>query len=99
MKNQLDLMSKTRKQLKKLKYLQIDFQTYCSVEQIFSDDNDLPCDPYEKYRRIPHFRWVYVMDFCAVVDNPIETIIGLDYKRDDYVYNLRLEDIPKTVFF
>ncbi|XBE77809.1 hypothetical protein VQY16_02470 [Mesomycoplasma ovipneumoniae] len=98
MKNQLDLMSKSRKQLKELKYLEIDFKTYCSVNDIFSD-NDLPCDPYEKYEAIPDFLWVYVMDFCSVVHNPIETIIGLDYKRDDYVYNLRLEDIPKTVFF
>ncbi|UVO15924.1 hypothetical protein [Mesomycoplasma ovipneumoniae] len=98
MKNQLDLMSKSRKQLKELKYLEIDFKTYCSVKHIFSD-NVLPCDPYEKYEAIPDFLWVYVMDFCSVVHNPIETIIGLDYKRDDYVYNLRLEDIPKTVFF
>ncbi|MHA0311734.1 hypothetical protein ACXYWI_00410 [Mesomycoplasma ovipneumoniae] len=98
MKNQLDLMIKTRKQLKELKYLEIDFKTYCSVKHIFSDDV-LPCDPYEKYEAIPDFLWVYVMDFCSVVHNPIETIIGLDYKRDDYVYNLRLEDISKTVFF
>ncbi|WP_341490672.1 hypothetical protein [Mesomycoplasma ovipneumoniae] len=98
MKNQLDLMIKTRKQLRKLKYLDIDFRTYPSIEDIFSD-NDFSCDPYEKYEAIPDFLWVYVMDFCEVADNPIETIIGLDYKRDDYVYNLRLEDIPKTFFF
>ncbi len=106
MKNQLDLMSIARKQLRKqsikqlrnLKYLDIDFKTYRSVEDIFSD-NDFSYDPYEKYEAIPDFLWVYVMDFCEVADNPIETIIGLDYKRDDYVYNLRLEDIPKTVFF
>ncbi|MDW2835860.1 hypothetical protein R7U59_03215 [Mesomycoplasma ovipneumoniae] len=98
MEVQLDLKSKAKKQLKELKYLEIDIKTRYSVISIFSD-RDVRCDRDEKYRRIPHFLWVYVMDSCAVVDNPIETIIGIDYKRDDYVYNLRLEDIPKIVFF
>ncbi len=98
MEHQLDLKSKAKNQLKKLKYLEIDIKSHCLIERIFSDEyfhND--CN--NEYRTIPDFLWVYVMDSCAVVDNPIETIIGLDYKRDDYVYNLRLEDIPKTVFF
>nr|WP_318088122.1 hypothetical protein [Mesomycoplasma ovipneumoniae] len=98
MEYQIDLKSKSKKQLKELKYLEIDIKTRYSVISIFSD-RDVHCDPYEKYETIPDFLWVYVMDSCAVVDNSIETIIGLDYKRDDYVYNLRLEDIPKTVFF
>ncbi|WP_337903826.1 hypothetical protein [Mesomycoplasma ovipneumoniae] len=98
MEVQLDLKSKAKNQLKKLKYLEIDIKSYCLIERIFSDE-DFPNDCNNEYRTIPDFLWVYVMDSCAVVDNPIETIITLDYKRDDYVYNLRLEDIPKTVFF
>ncbi len=98
MEVQLDLKSKAKNQLKKLKYLEIDIKSYCLIERIFSDE-DFPNDCNNEYRTIPDFLWVYVMDSCAVVDNPIETIIALDYKRDDYVYNLRLEDIPKTVFF
>ncbi|MHA0261618.1 hypothetical protein [Mesomycoplasma ovipneumoniae] len=98
MEHQLDLKSKAKNQLKKLKYLEIDIKSYCLIERIFSDE-DFHNDCNNEYRTIPDFLWVYVMDSCAVVDNPIETIIGLDYKRDDYVYNLRLEDIPKTVFF
>ncbi|MDW2908572.1 hypothetical protein R7V75_02435 [Mesomycoplasma ovipneumoniae] len=98
MENQLDLKSKAKKQLKELKYLEIDIKSYCLIERIFSDE-DFHNDCNNEYRTIPDFLWVYVMDSCAVVDNPIETIIGIDYKRDDYVYNLRLEDIPKTVFF
>nr|WP_318051896.1 hypothetical protein [Mesomycoplasma ovipneumoniae] len=98
MEVQLDLKSKAKKQLKELKYLEIDIKSRYSVISIFSD-RDVHCDRDEKYRRIPDFLWVYVMDSCAVVDNPIETIIGIDYKHGDYVYNLRLEDIPKTVFF
>ncbi|MHA0315456.1 hypothetical protein ACXYVG_01205 [Mesomycoplasma ovipneumoniae] len=98
MEHQLDLKSKAKNQLKKLKYLEIDIKSHCLIEHIFSDE-DFHNDCNNEYRTIPDFLWVYVMDSCAVVDNPIETIIGLDYKRDDYVYNLRLEDIPKTVFF
>ncbi|MDW2924988.1 hypothetical protein R7Y11_02200 [Mesomycoplasma ovipneumoniae] len=98
MEHQLDLKSKAKNQLKKLKYLEIDIKSYCLIERIFSDE-DFHNDCNNEYRTIPDFLWVYVMDSCVVVDNPIETIIGLDYKRDDYVYNLRLEDIPKTVFF
>ncbi|MDW2932138.1 hypothetical protein R7X46_02525, partial [Mesomycoplasma ovipneumoniae] len=90
---QLDSKSKAKKQLKELKYLEIDIKSYCLIERIFSDE-DFPNDCNNEYRAIPDFLWVYVMDSCAVVDNPIETIIALDYKRDDYVYNLRLEDIP-----
>ncbi|WP_081310805.1 hypothetical protein [Mesomycoplasma ovipneumoniae] len=98
MEHQLDLKSKAKKQLKELKYLEIDIKSRYSVISIFSD-RDVHCDRDEKYERIPDFLWVYVMDSCAIVRNPIETIIGIDYKHDDYVYNLRLEDIPKTVFF
>ncbi|MHA0311774.1 hypothetical protein ACXYWI_00620 [Mesomycoplasma ovipneumoniae] len=98
MEHQLDLKSKAKNQLKKLKYLEIDIKSHCLIERIFSDE-DFHNDCNNEYRTIPDFLWVYVMDSCAVVDNPIETIISLDYKRDDYVYNLRLEDIPKTVFF
>ncbi|MDW2933635.1 hypothetical protein ACXYVA_03650, partial [Mesomycoplasma ovipneumoniae] len=89
MEHQLDLKSKAKNQLKKLKYLEIDIKSHCLIERIFSDE-DFHNDCNNEYRTIPDFLWVYVMDSCAVVDNPIESIIGLDYKRDDYVYNLRL---------
>ncbi|MDW2933475.1 hypothetical protein [Mesomycoplasma ovipneumoniae] len=96
MEHQLDLMSKAKKQLKKLKYLEINIKSPCSVENIIQD-YDPECE--DRFARIPNFLWVYVMDFCAEVINPIETIIGIDYKQDDYIYNLKLADIPKTVFF
>ncbi|MXR57109.1 hypothetical protein DR096_00800 [Mycoplasma hyopneumoniae] len=31
--------------------------------------------------------------------NPIERIISLNYKQEDYIYNLKLEDITKSAFF
>ncbi|WP_431060663.1 hypothetical protein [Mesomycoplasma hyopneumoniae] len=34
--------------------------------------------------------------FCP---NPIERIISLNYKQEDYIYNLKLEDITKSAFF
>ncbi|WP_434327687.1 hypothetical protein [Mesomycoplasma hyopneumoniae] len=34
--------------------------------------------------------------FCP---NPIERIISLNYKQEDYIYNLKLEDITKSSFF
>ncbi|MXR10548.1 hypothetical protein DR086_03860, partial [Mycoplasma hyopneumoniae] len=34
--------------------------------------------------------------FCP---NPIERIISLNYKQQDYIYNLKLEDITKSAFF
>ncbi|UVO15560.1 hypothetical protein KW512_01635 [Mesomycoplasma ovipneumoniae] len=96
MEHQLDLMSKAKKQLKKLKYLEINIKSRCSVESIIQD-YDPECE--DRSARIPDFLWVYGMDFCFDAINPIETIIGIDYKQDDYVYNLKLADIPKTVFF
>ncbi|MDW2907857.1 hypothetical protein [Mesomycoplasma ovipneumoniae] len=96
MEHQLDLMSKAKKQLKKLKYLEINIKSPCSVENIIQD-YDPECE--DRFARIPNFLWVYGMDFCAEVINPIETIIGIDYKQDGYIYNLKLADIPKTVFF
>ncbi len=96
MEHQLDLMSKAKKQLKKLKYLEINIKSPCSVENIIQD-YDPECE--DRFARIPNFLWVYGMDFCAEVINPIETIIGIDYKQDSYIYNLKLADIPKTVFF
>ncbi len=96
MENLIDLMSKAKKQLKKLKYLEINIKSPCSVENIIQD-YDPECE--DRFARIPNFLWVYGMDFCAEVINPIETIIGIDYKQDSYIYNLKLADIPKTVFF
>ncbi|MDO6829797.1 hypothetical protein [Mesomycoplasma ovipneumoniae] len=96
MEHQLDLKSKAKKQLKKLKYLEINIKSRCSVESIIQD-YDLECE--DSSARIPDFLWVYGMDFCFDAINPIETIIGIDYKQDGYIYNLKLADIPKTVFF
>ncbi|MCN0157823.1 hypothetical protein Q4516_00830 [Mesomycoplasma ovipneumoniae] len=96
MGHQLDLKSKAKKQLKKLKYLEINIKSRCSVESIIQD-YDLECE--DSSARIPDFLWVYGMDFCFDAINPIETIIGIDYKQDGYIYNLKLADIPKTVFF
>ncbi|MDW2908327.1 hypothetical protein R7V75_01125 [Mesomycoplasma ovipneumoniae] len=96
MEHQLDLKSKAKKQLKKLKYLEINIKSRCSVERIIQD-YDPECE--DRSARIPDFLWVYGMDFCFDAINPIETIIGIDYKQDGYIYNLKLADIPKTVFF
>ncbi|AJR12067.1 Uncharacterised protein [Mesomycoplasma dispar] len=94
-----DLMSNAKKRLLiELKYLEIDIKSFCSTLRIiphhegFFECNDL-------FWRIPNFLWTYIMDFCSGAINPIEIIIGINYKQEDYVYNLRLEDIPKTVFF
>ncbi|WP_318036429.1 hypothetical protein [Mesomycoplasma ovipneumoniae] len=96
MEHQLDLKSKAKKQLKKLKYLEINIKSRCSVESIIQD-YDSECE--DRSARIPDFLWVYGMDFCFDAINPIETIIGIDYKQDCYIYNLKLADIPKIVFF
>ncbi|WP_337897120.1 hypothetical protein [Mesomycoplasma ovipneumoniae] len=49
------------------------------------------------YYQIPDFLYNYFTH--TYNPNPIERIISLNYKQEDYVYNLKLENIPKSVFF
>ncbi len=52
MEHQLDLKSKAKKQLKKLKYLEINIKSRCSVESIIQD-YDPECE--DRSARIPDF--------------------------------------------
>ncbi|WP_337896395.1 hypothetical protein [Mesomycoplasma ovipneumoniae] len=97
MKNQVNLISKVKKQLEKLKYIEIDIKSRCSIGYMAEDDVDLTSDCYYKNYPFPNFLYNYFTH--SYNPNPIERIISLNYKQEDYVYNLRLEDIPKSVFF
>ncbi|MDW2830039.1 hypothetical protein R7U67_03835, partial [Mesomycoplasma ovipneumoniae] len=100
MKNQVNFLAfKAKKQLEKLKYLEINIKSFCSTDNMFSHEDFVPDNCHEKYRGIPNFLWVYLTDSCSISNNPIETVIGINYKQNDYVYNLKLEDILKTTFF
>ncbi|AJR12069.1 Uncharacterised protein [Mesomycoplasma dispar] len=107
MENQINLISNLKKRpLIELKYLEIDIKSFYSTTNVISHYRDYP-DGRPKNKKIPDFLWVYSMqpDWIAYMEpeynyiNPIETVIGINYKQGDYIYNLKLEDIPKTVFF
>ncbi|EXU61408.1 hypothetical protein [Mesomycoplasma ovipneumoniae] len=97
MKNQVNLVSKAKKQLEKLKYLEIDIKSHCSIANMTKYDIDLTPDCFYKDYPIPDFLYNYFTH--SYNPNPIERIISLNYKQEDYVYNLKLENIPKTAFF
>ncbi|MCP9306772.1 hypothetical protein [Mesomycoplasma ovipneumoniae] len=98
MEKQLDLVTKAKKQLIKLKYIEIDIKSRCSVGNMTKDDVDLTSDCYYNNYPFTNFLSNYLYD--NIFDpNPIERIISLNYKQEDYVYNLKLENIPKSVFF
>ncbi|WP_240536018.1 hypothetical protein, partial [Mesomycoplasma ovipneumoniae] len=100
MENQINSLSKAKKQLIKLKYIEINIKSRCSIRNMIENDVKLSLDcNYENYR-IPDFLFNYLYVYYDVFNpNPIERIISLNYKQEDYVYNLKLEDIPKSVFF
>ncbi|MDW2861852.1 hypothetical protein [Mesomycoplasma ovipneumoniae] len=97
MKNQVNLVSKAKKQLEKLKYIEINIKSRCLIGYMTEDDVDLTSDCYYKNYPFPNFLYNYFTH--SYNPNPIERIISLNYKQEDYVYNLRLEDISKSVFF
>ncbi|MDW2871168.1 hypothetical protein R7V45_03440, partial [Mesomycoplasma ovipneumoniae] len=97
MERQLDLVIKAKKQLIKLKYIEINIKSRCSIRNMIDDDVDLSLDCKYEYYRIPNFLSNYLSYFFD--PNPIERIISLNYKQEDYVYNLKLEDILKSAFF
>ncbi|MDW2913550.1 hypothetical protein R7X13_01900 [Mesomycoplasma ovipneumoniae] len=99
MEKQLDLVTKAKKQLIKLEYIEINIKSRCSIRNMIGDDVDLSLDC--KYDDddfpFPIFLYNYLSEHFN--PNPIERIISLNYKQEDYVYNLKLEDIPKSAFF
>ncbi|WP_337892599.1 hypothetical protein [Mesomycoplasma ovipneumoniae] len=97
MENQVNLVSKAKKQLKKLKYLEINIKNHCSIANMTKYDIDLTSDCFYKDYQIPDFLYNYFTH--TYNPNPIERIISLNYKQEDYVYNLKLENIPKSAFF
>ncbi|MDW2835722.1 hypothetical protein R7U59_02495, partial [Mesomycoplasma ovipneumoniae] len=100
MKNQVKFLAfKAKKQLEKLKYLEINIKSFCSTYNMFNHDDFRRDNCSDNDRAIPNFLWVYLTDNCSISANPIETVIGINYKQNDYVYNLKLEDILKTTFF
>ncbi|MHA0314463.1 hypothetical protein ACXYVX_03560 [Mesomycoplasma ovipneumoniae] len=97
MEKQLDLVTKAKKQLIKLKYIELNIKSRCSIGNMARDDVDSKSNCHYKDYLFPDFLYNYLYnDFNP---NPIERIISLNYKQEDYVYNLKLEDIPKSVFF
>ncbi|MDW2909536.1 hypothetical protein [Mesomycoplasma ovipneumoniae] len=97
MEKQLDLVTKSKKQLIKLKYIEINIKSRCSIRNMIEDDVDLSHGCNYKNYPFPVFLSNYLYEYFN--PNPIERIISLNYKQEDYVYNLKLEDIPKSVFF
>ncbi len=52
MENQANLVSKAKKQLKKLKYLEINIKNHCSIANMTKYDIDLTSDCLYKYYRV-----------------------------------------------
>ncbi|MDW2918884.1 hypothetical protein R7Y03_03705, partial [Mesomycoplasma ovipneumoniae] len=97
METQANLVTKAKKQLIKLKYIELNIKSRCSIGNMTRDDLDSKSDCHYKDNLFPDFLYNYLYnDFNP---NPIERIISLNYKQEDYVYNLKLEDIPKSSFF
>ncbi|MDW2925354.1 hypothetical protein [Mesomycoplasma ovipneumoniae] len=97
MEKRLDLVTNAKKQLIKLKYIEINIKSRCSIGNMADDDIDSTSDCYYKNYPFPNFLYNYLKE--TYNPNPIERIISLNYKQEDYVYNLKLEDIPKSSFF
>ncbi|MDW2933637.1 hypothetical protein ACXYW7_02345 [Mesomycoplasma ovipneumoniae] len=97
MESQLDLVTNAKKQLIKLKYVEINIKSRCSIGNMIDDDVDSTSDCYYKNYPFPNFLYNYLKE--TYNPNPIERIISLNYKQEDYIYNLKLEDIPKSSFF
>ncbi|MHA0315934.1 hypothetical protein ACXYVG_03750, partial [Mesomycoplasma ovipneumoniae] len=97
MESQINLVSKAKEQLIKLKYIEINIKSRCSIPNMIEDDVDLSFDC--KYDDFPFPIFLYNYLCNGFNPNPIERIISLNYKQEDYVYNLKLEDIPKSAFF
>ncbi len=97
MESQLDLVTNAKKQLIKLKYIEINIKSRCSIGNMTDDDVDSTSDCYYKNYPFPNFLYDYLKE--TYNPNPIERIISLNYKQEDYIYNLKLEDIPKSSFF
>nr|WP_318036312.1 hypothetical protein [Mesomycoplasma ovipneumoniae] len=99
MEKQLDLVTKAKKQLIKLEYIEINIKSRCSIRNMIGDDVDLSLDCKYDDDDFPFPIFLYNYLSRRFNPNPIERIISLNYKQEDYVYNLKLEDIPKSVFF
>nr|WP_318055457.1 hypothetical protein [Mesomycoplasma ovipneumoniae] len=99
MEKQLDLVTKAKKQLIKLKYIEINIKSRCSIRNMIVNDVKLSLDC--KYDDDDFAFPIFLANYLHYGFNPnhIERIISLNYKQEDYVYNLKLEDIPKSVFF
>ncbi|XBE79640.1 hypothetical protein VQY17_02995 [Mesomycoplasma hyopneumoniae] len=96
MEKLINSLSKAKKQLKKLKYIEINIKSRCSIRNIVEHEVQLlfNCNSDCYYE---NFLLYYLSNgFCP---NPIERIISLNYKQEDYIYNLKLEDITKSAFF
>nr|WP_231237859.1 hypothetical protein [Mesomycoplasma flocculare] len=96
MEKLINSLSKAKKQLKKLKYIEINIKSRCSIRNIVDHEVQLlfNCN-YEYYYE--NFLLYYLSN--GFYPNPIERIISLNYKQEDYIYNLKLEDITKSAFF
>nr|WP_240536350.1 hypothetical protein [Mesomycoplasma hyopneumoniae] len=96
MEKLINSLSKAKKQLKKLKYIEVNIKSRCSIRNIVDHEVRLSSNcGYEYYYE--NFLLYYLSN--GFYPNPIERIISLNYKQEDYIYNLKLEDITKSAFF
>ncbi|XBE79638.1 hypothetical protein VQY17_02985 [Mesomycoplasma hyopneumoniae] len=96
MEKLINSLSKAKKQLKKLKYIEVNIKSRCSIRNIVEHEIHLSSNcNYEYYYE--NFLLYYLSN--GFYPNPIERIISLNYKQEDYIYNLKLEDITKSAFF
>lgn len=96
MEKLINSLSKAKKQLKKLKYIEVNIKSRCSIRNIVEHEVQLLFNcGYEYYYE--NFLLYYLSN--GFYPNPIERIISLNYKQEDYIYNLKLEDITKSAFF
>ncbi|AAZ53928.2 hypothetical protein MHP7448_0563 [Mesomycoplasma hyopneumoniae 7448] len=95
MEKLINSLSKAKKQLKKLKYIEVNIKSRCSIRNIVEHEIHLSSNCNDEYYE--NFLFYYLSN--GFYPNPIERIISLNYKQEDYIYNLKLEDITKSAFF
>ncbi|XWT49331.1 hypothetical protein V2P59_03080 [Mesomycoplasma hyopneumoniae] len=98
MEKLINSLSKAKKQLKNLKYIEVNIKSRCSIRNIVEHEIHLSSNCNDEYYEIPDFLFNY-LNYDVFDPNPIERIISLNYKQEDYIYNLKLEDITKSAFF
>ncbi|MXR56386.1 hypothetical protein DR095_03220, partial [Mycoplasma flocculare] len=80
MEKLINSLSKAKKQLKNLKYIEVNIKSRCSIRNIVEHEIHLSSNCNDEYYE--NFLFYYLSN--GFYPNPIERIISLNYKQEDY---------------